>query len=394
MQLMGRRYDSGQAVCLETGNGQIARITPAEADDKALGQWPWIAPGLVDLQVNGYGGHEFSSTEITPQIVLQIAETMASFGVVQFLPTVTTQSFEILQHAMRTIVAACESFPLAGRMIAGIHLEGPYITSEDGPRGAHPLQHCRGPNWDEFQRIQEAACGRIRILTMSVEFDESPAFIERVVNSGVVVSIGHSAADSAHIRRAVEAGVRMSTHLGNGSHRTLPRFPNYLWDQLAEDRLTAGLIADGHHLPPEVVKTFLRAKTPARCVLVSDMSGSAGLPPGRYGTHLCEIEILEDGRLVIAGQRQLLAGASRPIGTGVANVMRFAGIDLPTAIDMAVAQPLRLLGLEPRTLEVGQPADLVQFRLSTDGADGARFEVCSTTSNGEAIWGTPWAGSR
>lgn len=390
MQLFGRRYDSGQAICLETNNGQISRITPAKVEDKALGQWPWIAPGLVDLQVNGYGGHEFSSTEIAPQTVLQIAETMASFGVVQFLPTVTTQSFEVLQHAMRTIVAACKSFPLAGRMIPGIHLEGPYITSEDGPRGAHPLEHCRRPNWDEFQLIQEAAEGRIRILTMSVEFDESPAFIERVVNSGVIVSIGHSAADSAHIRRAVDAGVRMSTHLGNGSHRTLPRFPNYLWDQLAEDRLTAGLIADGHHLPPEVVKTFLRAKTPARCILVSDMSGSAGLPPGRYGTHLCEIEILEDGRLVIAGQRQLLAGASRPIGTGVANVMRFAGVDLPTAIAMAVDQPLRLLAVEPRTLDVGQPADLVQFRLATESTDAARFEVCSTASNGQIVWGTAW----
>ena len=390
MQLLGRRYDSGQAVCLETQNGQISRITPAKVEGEALREWPWIAPGLVDLQVNGYGGREFSSTEITPQIVLQIAETMASFGVVQFLPTVTTQSFEVLQHAMRTIVAACKSFPLAGRMIPGIHLEGPYITSEDGPRGAHPLEHCRRPNWEEFQRIQEAAEGRIRILTMSVEFDESPAFIERVVNSGVIVSIGHSAADSAHIRRAVDAGVRMSTHLGNGSHRSLPRFPNYLWDQLAEDRLTAGLIADGHHLPPEVVKTFLRAKTPARCILVSDMSGSAGLPPGRYGTHLCEIEILEDGRLVIAGQRQLLAGASRPIGTGVANVMRFAGVDLPTAIAMAVDQPLRLLGIVPPTLDVGQPADLVQFRLATESTDAARFEVCSTTNNGQIVGGTAW----
>jgi N-acetylglucosamine-6-phosphate deacetylase len=390
MQLFGRHYDSGQAICLETLNGRISRITPAKAEDKTLPQWPWIAPGLVDLQVNGYGGHEFSSTEITPQTVLQIAETMASFGVVQFCPTVTTQSFDVLQHAMRTIVAACESFPLAGRMIPGIHLEGPYIASEDGPRGAHPLEHCRRPDWDEFQRIQEAAQGRIRVLTMSVEFDEAAAFIEQVAKTGVVVSIGHSAADSAHIRRAVDAGVRLSTHLGNGSHRTLPRFPNYLWDQLAEDRLTASLIADGHHLPSEVVKTFVRAKTPARCILVSDMSGSAGLPPGRYGTHLCEIEILEDGRLVIAGQRQLLAGASRPIGNGVANVIRFAGVDLSTAIAMAVDQPLRLLGIEPRTLAVGQPADLVQFQLATEATDAPRFEVCSTTSDDQVVWGTPW----
>lgn len=389
MQLFGRRYDTGEATCLETLDGRIAHIAPVSAERETLGEWPWLAPGLVDVQVNGYGGQEFSSAELTPQKVSEIAETMLAFGVVQFCPTVTTQSFDVLRHAMHTIAAACESLPLVGRTIPGIHLEGPYIAPEDGPRGAHPLDHCRRPDWDEFQRLQEAAGGRIRILTMSVEFDESPAFIEKVAGTGVVVSIGHSAADSAHIRRAVDAGVRFSTHLGNGSHRTLPRFPNYLWDQLAEDRLTAGLIADGHHLPPEVVKTFIRAKTASRCVLVSDMSGLAGLPPGRYGSHLCELEILDDGRLVIAGQRQLLAGASRPIGTGVANVMRFAGVDLAAAIRMAVEQPLRLLGLEPRSLDVGQPADLVQFHLATDGGP-LPFQVCSTVLDGQVAWGAPW----
>ncbi len=392
MQLFGRRYDTGQATCLETLDGRISRIAPASVKDESLREWPWLAPGLVDLQVNGYGGREFSSAEITPEGVLQIAETMAASGVVQFCPTVTTQSFDVLCHAMRTIDAACQTFPLADRMIPGIHLEGPYIAPEDGPRGAHPLQHCRRPDWDEFQRLQEASGGRIRVLTMSVEFDESAAFVERVAGSGVVVAIGHSAADSAHIRRAVDAGVRLSTHLGNGSHRTLPRFPNYLWDQLAEDRLTASLIADGHHLPPEVVKTFLRAKTPARCVLVSDMSGVAGMAPGRYGSHLCEIEILDDGRLVIAGQRQLLAGASRPIGSGVVNVMQFAGLDLATAIAMAVEQPLRLLGLPPRSLEVGQPADVVQFRLPADMAQAGPlpFEVCTTVLDGQVVCGEPW----
>lgn len=389
MQLLGRRYDTGEAVCLETQDNRISRILPASAENGALSDWPWIAPGLVDLQVNGYGGQEFSSAELTPQKVLQIAETMVGFGVVQFCPTVTTQSFEVLRHAMQTIAAACESFPLAGRTIPGIHLEGPYIAPEDGPRGAHPLEHCRRPSWDEFQRLQDASGGRIRILTMSVEFDESPAFIEQVAKTGVVVSNGHSAADSAHIRRAVDAGVRFSTHLGNGSHRNLPRFPNYLWDQLAEDRLTAGLIVDGHHLPPEVVKTFVRAKTASRCVLVSDMSGLAGLPPGRYGSHLCELEILEDGRLVIAGQRQLLAGASRPIGTGVVNVTRFAGVDLTTAIRMAVHQPLELLGLPTRSLDVGQPADIVQFKIATDGHP-LPFEVSSTAIDGQVASGTPW----
>jgi N-acetylglucosamine-6-phosphate deacetylase len=182
----------------------------------------------------------------------------------------------------------------------------------------------------------------------------------------------------------------MSTHLGNGSHPTIRRHPNYIWDQLAEDRLVASIIADGHHLPPEVVKTIVRAKTPARTILVSDESGLAGLPPGRYECSGCELEILVDGRLVIAGQDQLLAGASRPIGDGVATVMRFAGVDLATAVEMATRNPLLLLGRHAGGLRPGDPADLVLFDLATDAAGCAeKLTVRATIADGHAVFGQP-----
>ena len=203
----------------------------------------------------------------------------------------------------------------------------------------------------------------------------------------MLVSIGHTAATSEQIRTAVDAGATLSTHLGNGAHRTLSRHPNYLWDQLADDRLTASLICDGHHLPAEVVQTFVRAKTPARCILVSDESGLAGLPPGRYASSGCELEILDDGRLVIAGQRQLLAGASRPLGAGVANVMRFAGVSLREAIEMASVRPAALLGRPVCRFERGDPADLVAFDL-TDSADGSpSFDVRQTIVRGCIAYG-------
>jgi N-acetylglucosamine-6-phosphate deacetylase len=387
MKLFGRRYDTKQAVGVEIADGRIFRLFPAAADPEQTAAWPWLAPGLWDLQVNGYGGQEFSAADLTTEKVLRIAETLTGFGVARFCPTLTTQSLAVLRHGMQTIAAACESSPQAARRIAGIHLEGPYIAREDGPRGAHPLAHCREPDWDEFQRLQEASGGRIRILTMSVEFDQSPDFIRKATAAGVVVAIGHTSADSAHIHRAVDAGARLSTHLGNGSHRLLPRHPNYLWDQLAEDRLSASLIADGHHLPPEVLQCFLRAKTPDRCILVSDLSGMAGLPPGRYQAQAGEIEILEDGRLVVAGQRQILAGASRPIGVGLANVLRFAGIDLATAVAMAVDHPARLLGLTPGWLQAGQPADLVLFHIAPPTeSQPSRFELCATVLDGRVAW--------
>jgi N-acetylglucosamine-6-phosphate deacetylase len=281
---------------------------------------------------------------------------------------------------------ACEQSREARQRIAAFHLEGPYISNEDGPRGAHPSAYCRPPDWDEFERFQEAAGGRIGVLTMSPEYDGSARFIERAVSSGVLVAIGHTKATSQQIWEAVDAGARMSTHLGNGSHALIPRHANYVWDQAAEDRLVASLIVDGHHLPPAVVKCLVRAKTPQRCVLISDLVGDAGLPPGRYrNATVGEIEVLDDGRIVIAGQRQYLAGAGLPLAHGVANVMRFAGLDLRTAIEMAAVQPATLLGLEPAGLTPGERADLILFDLP-DGPSGP-IRVRATVNCGERVFG-------
>lgn len=377
--ITGRHYASAQPVRVYVADGRIERIDPIEVSPDDADRLPWIAPGFVDLQINGYGGQEFSSASLATDHVAAIVRGQAAFGVTRLCPTVTTAAFDVHVHAMRTIAGACAADPDIDRRVLGIHLEGPYISSIDGPRGAHPREHCRPPNWDEFCRLQDAAAGRIRLVTLSPEYDEAPDFIARAVASGVVVSIGHTAANSSQIRAAVDAGATMSTHLGNGAHRELPRHPNYLWDQLAEDRLTASLIVDGHHLPPEVVRTFVRAKTPQRCILVSDLSGLAGLPPGRYPSQLCDVEILGDGRLVIAGQRQFLAGASQPIHVGVGNVMRFAGVDVATAVQMASTRPAAILHAEPADLKLGASADLVLFHLRE------RLEVAATFIAGKAV---------
>lgn len=393
LEFAARCYDTGEVARCQIADGKIADVRGAgETSDTAL---PWVAPGLVDIQVNGYGGQEFSSLELGTESVARIVRQHFQFGVTRLCPTLTTQSFAVLRHGVATIHAACEEFADVGRAVAGIHVEGPYFSTEDGPRGAHPIEHCRRPDWSEFRGLQEAAGGRIRLLTMSPEFDEAPAFIDRVVHSGAVVAIGHTGATGAQIRAAVDAGARLSTHLGNGAHRMLRRHPNYIWDQLAEDRLWASLIVDGYHLPPEVVKTFVRAKSPERCLLVSDVSGLAGLPVGRHASSGGDLEILPDGRLVIAGQDQLLAGASLPIGVGVANVMRFAGLDLPTAIDMATRRPATLLGLDCGSLLPGARADLVLFELPPDLQQTARqpginagLKIRATIAGGQLVFGS------
>jgi N-acetylglucosamine-6-phosphate deacetylase len=385
MKIHARRYDTGQAISLDVcaRRGAVTSVAPlANVDPVSRPPLPWIAPGFVDLQINGYAGIELTSADLTPEDVARLSREIEVLGVTQFLPTATTHSEPVLAHVLKTIAAAVEQSTVVARHVPGIHLEGPFLSPEDGPRGAHPREHIQPPNRDLFRRLQDAAGGRIRLVTLSPEYPETPEFIERAVADGVVVAIGHTAADSAQIAAAVDAGASLSTHLGNGAHPRLPRHPNYIWDQLADDRLAASLIVDGHHLPPAVVKSFVRAKTANRCVLVSDVTGMAGMFPGNYAaTSLGDVDILEDGRLVVAGQTELLAGASQPISVGIGNVMRFADVDLATAIHMATCQPASLINCRLGAFEPNGPADFVLFEVDDDQI----IRVQQTVVNAEQV---------
>ncbi|HYT87243.1 MAG TPA: N-acetylglucosamine-6-phosphate deacetylase, partial [Gemmataceae bacterium] len=231
---------------------------------------------------------------------------------------------------------------------------------------AHARRHVRSPDWDEFRRLQDAAGGRIRLVTLAPEQEGALDFIERLVASGVVVSLGHTAASGACIRAAVAAGARLSTHLGNGAHAMLPRHDNYLWEQLAEDRLWASIICDGHHLPPAVVRCIMRVKTPARTILTCDASPLAGLPPGRYREWEQDFEVHASGKVVVPGT-SYLAGSWAFTDLCVGTVIRYAGVSLGDAVDMASQRPRQLLGLPPQRLEEGATADLMLFDWEAGG---------------------------
>jgi N-acetylglucosamine-6-phosphate deacetylase len=379
MRLRARHYATGRLVDVVLGQGRIAAIEPpaAAAPDLSAG---WVAPALFDLQINGCDGHSFNSERLSADGVRHVAAACRRHGLGAFCPTLVTNSFAALSHGLVTLRRACEADPDVARSVPAIHLEGPYISAEDGPRGAHPRQHVRPPNWDEFRRLQDAAGGRIRLVTLAPEHDGALEFIERLTASGGVVALGHTAAAPERIRDAVRAGARLSTHLGNGAHAVLPRHPNYIWDQLAEDGLWASLICDGHHLPPSVVRCIVRVKAPARTVLTCDASSLAGLPPGRYREWEQEFEVVPQGKVVVAGTGYL-AGSWAFTDVCVGNVMRFAGVSLADAVDMAGARPRELLGLPPRRLEVGQPAELILF----DWQEGGDFRVCATILGGDVF---------
>src|SRR5262249_18740044 len=222
--------------------------------------------------------------------------------------------------------------------IAGLHLEGPYISPLDGFRGAHPREHVRDASIDDFLRRQEAADGRIRLVTLAPEVPGAIALIEHLVRYGIRVAMGHTAATALEIQAAGAAGPTPSAHPGHGCALMLPRHPNVLWEQLAADALHASFIADGHHLPPSTVKAMLRAKTPGRCVLVTDAIAAAGCPPGTYRLGDLDVELSADGRVSPPGAPHL-AGSALTLDRAVANTVRFTGLDLDDVLPMVTTTP-------------------------------------------------------
>src|SRR5579883_2273230 len=359
LRLRARHYATGERLDIVCEDGRIACLEPA-GENRADTEAEWVAPALFDLQINGSEGISFNSPHLTADGIRRVVGVCRRHGIGALCPTLITNSHEALLHGFGVIHRACESDAELARALPGLHLEGPYISPENGPRGAHPPRHVRPPDWDEFRRFQDAAAGRIRLVTLAPELDGALPFIEKLVASGVVVALGHTAATGACIRAAIAAGARLSTHLGNGSHAMLPRHDNYLWEQLAADDLWASVISDGHHLPPAVLRCILRVKSPARMILTCDASSLAGLPPGRYREWDQEFEVLPTGRIVVPGTT-FLAGSGVFTDTCIGHLLSLGEISLTDAVDMAGARPRQLLGLEARPLQVGAAADLVLF---------------------------------
>jgi N-acetylglucosamine-6-phosphate deacetylase len=341
----------------------------------------WIAPGFVDLQVNGFAGVDYNSAASPLEEISKSIRAMFSTGVTRFFPTVITGAPEDMLAALRNLARARETLA-EGPAIEAFHIEGPHISADDGPRGAHPARWVRPPDFQEFRRWQEAAQGNVRLVTLSPEWPESARYIELLAREGVVASIGHTRATGEQIADAVRAGATLSTHLGNGADRVLPRHPNYIWDQLAEDKLAASFIVDGHHLPESFLRAALRAKGIERSLLVTDAVMPALCAPGPYRLGEVEVELKDDQRVVLRGGARL-AGSSLRMDSAISNVMRVAGLSLTEAIAMATVNPARVgrIGGRQRGLRPGDRADVVRFRVE----DG-RIRVLETYLSGQRVW--------
>ncbi|GAB3506581.1 N-acetylglucosamine-6-phosphate deacetylase [Spirosoma knui] len=375
----GLHYQTGKPLTVTVQDGHISYL---DIGPEASDNLPFIGPGLVDLQINGFQGIDVNSDTLMVGDMHTLTRTLWGYGVTSFCPTVITNADSRILQTLEIIRDASQRFPLVKACLAGIHLEGPFISPQEGPIGAHPKAYVKAPDWSLFERFQAASGDQIKLITLSPEWPGSADFITRCTAAGVIVSIGHTAATPEQIRQAVEAGARMSTHLGNASHQLLPRHPNYIWEQLAQDDLTACLIADGFHLPDAVLKVVMKVKG-QQAILVSDSVGLAGCPPGQYSTHIGgEVVLTAEGKLHLAGSPNVLAGSAQPLFWGIQHLLNRKLGTLGQVWDMASVGPSRSLGLpQQQGLGVGAPADLVTFQQTIEG-----LNVLETYKQGELVY--------
>lgn len=348
----------------------------------------FLSAGFIDVQVNGFAGVDYNDPEVSTEQIAQSIRTMFSTGVTRCFPTIITGSFERITGALRNLSAAKRELASAGHpeaaAIEAFHVEGPHISPEDGPRGAHPREFVRPPDINEFHRWQESAGGLVRLVTVSPEWPEAPEYIQAVTRTGVVVSVGHTKADTDQIRAAVDAGATMSTHLGNGAHAILPKTANYIWDQLAEARLSPSFIVDGIHIPPGFLRAALRAKGVEHSVLVTDAVMPALCKPGFYRLGSVDVELKPGNKVVLKGGDRL-AGSALRLDEAIANTIKIAGISLREALAMVTVNPARVCRIagRQRGITPGEKADLVRFRWNEDTH---ALTVIETIVNGTAVY--------
>lgn len=354
--ITGRLID-GSTVRVGVTAGRISTVEPTTETPASTARL--LLPGLVDLQVNGGAGHDVNADDFDEATLRALTDTLHARGTTAFCPTVITAAEDKIIHALESIRRTVRQDPVVRDAVVGIHVEGPHIAAADGPRGAHDRNHLRDPDPAELRRWMAAADGLLRIITLAPELPGTEAYVREASAAGVRIAIGHCDATAAQVRAASSAGASLSTHLGNAIQAELPRHPNQIWAQLADDALVAGLISDGHHLPADTLTAMVRAKGPGKSFLVSDSAALAGYPPGVHTTPVGgRVEVTADGALRLPGT-PLLAGS----GAYLLDCLRWAWqhtpLDRAELVAMATSVPADLVGATGRgRIAPGARADL------------------------------------
>ena len=378
----GLLYTDQSPVSIEIADGKIKKIRKIKKLSRE-NRGTFIAPGLIDTQVNGYMGVSFSfgAGGLTQEGVQKATRELWKAGVTSYFPTLTTNSQDTLLKNFSVLAQAKEDPSLHGS-IAGFHLEGPYISPEDGFRGAHPAEFVRKPDWDEFMELYEASGKNILQVTIAPEAEGALEFISRCHEAGIIVGLGHHNASAGIIEEAVARGAGIATHLGNGCANMINRHLNPLWPQLSDDRLMISMICDGFHLRPEELRVFYKVKGPEQTIIISDVTNYAGLAPGKYITSTSDtVELTPEGMIIFPAQK-VLYGSASPITRGVGHIMEVTGCSLRQAIRMASTNPAAFYGLKDRgRIKPGKRADLILFSLNNN-----KIEILKTIVEGEILY--------
>lgn len=380
--ITGLYYADSKPVEIKIKEGAISGIRrlkdlPAERSDLI------IAPGFIDNQVNGFAGVSFTfgGGELTAAGVKKAAGELWKTGVTTFIPTLTTNSNELLTKNFSVLAGVIDDPDLLAS-IPGFHLEGPFISPVDGYRGAHPLSFVRKPDWNEFLELNKAAKNRIIQVTIAPETEGAMDFISRCRDAGIIVGLGHHNADAKTIAEAVNRGAAIATHLGNGCANMINRHNNPLWPQLSNDKLMISIIGDGFHLNPEEIRVFFKAKGPDKTIITSDVTSYAALPPGKFvNVEGDTLELTPEGMVKYPSQN-VLAGSASPLKKGIFNVMKVTGCSLKDAVRMVTENPADLYGFKDRgRIEPGKRADLVLFRITDD-----ELQIVQTIIKGKTVF--------
>ena len=383
-QITGRIFGEGPPISLQIEDGRIVKMQNA-FDKVSDSDFPSIAPGFCDLQVNGFNGVDFNqSASLTTEEFSQATRGLWSEGCTSFLPTLITNSNLAVEARLREIDSIIDNDPQLAASMLGFHLEGPHISLDDGYRGAHDQQFVCAPDIDAYNNFQSVTQRRVLVLTLSPEWEGSQSFIAAAVAAGTKVSIGHTNATPSQIYEAVENGASLVTHFGNGVAGLISRHPNVMWEQLANDGLACSVIADGFHLPDSVLKTVFRVKD-QQAFLVSDSTSLAGLPAGDYQTHIGgDVTLCENGKLHLKGQPNLLAGSAQSLRHCVEHLTNHGILTLADAWQRASTIPAEIIGgREHASIEVGAFANVVQYRY-----DGTSLDVQRTWLRGMEVYKT------
>ncbi len=343
--MVPRALDTGLEflVAITGSDGRIA-VSKSNAKKTLTAEEGVIrSAGLFDLQVNGFNGVDFNDENITADDIDRAFSGMLETGVTTCLPTIITASEETLKRRLLSLDNAITKSQLGPLMAPGYHLEGPFLSPKEGYAGCHPPGDMVLPSRDLVRGLEKNLSRPILYVTIAPELEGAHEFIAWAASHHKIVGVGHSALKRNDLSSAVEAGAVISTHLGNGVAQILPRFDNPVLWQLSEDRILGAFIADGVHIPPEILKSFIRAKGVERSILVTDAIAAAKSSPGKYFLAGMAVDLNEKGAVHVSGS-PLLAGSSLRMDQAVANIVKWGIADFRSALRMACANPMTLLG--------------------------------------------------